>query len=61
MNQQRVRKREPPQGPPRGSYSLSNSHYGTVSSARDARPWRRRVPSDDLKNLKIKAPEFDGA
>jgi len=59
MNQRRGREREPPQDPHRGSGSPPNSLYGSESSTGDARPRRRRVHRDDLKDLRIEAPEFD--
>jgi len=60
MNQPRERDREPPQDPPNGSEPSLNTHYGSSSSNGDVRPRRRRVHRDDLKDLKIEAPEFDG-
>jgi len=61
MNQPRGRKREPPQDPPGGSHSPPNSQYRSESSIGDARPKRRRMHRDDLKGLRIEAPEFDGS
>jgi len=59
MNQPRGRDREPPQDPPDGSDTSVDSHYGSSSSNGDVRPRKRRVHGDDLKDLRIEAPEFD--
>ena len=52
---------EPPQDPPRGSDSPPDSQYGCESSTGDARPNGRRIHRDELKDLKIEAPEFNGS
>jgi len=61
MNQPRERDREPPQYPPGGFDSPSESHYGSGSSTGDVRPKRRRVHRDDLKDLRIEAHKFNGS
>jgi len=61
MNQPRGREREPPQDPPGGSDSHLDSQHGNESSTGDARPRRRRMHRDDLKDLRIEVPEFDGS
>jgi len=61
LNQPRWREREPPHDPPGGSDSPPDSQFGSESSTRDARPWRRRMHRDDLKDLRIEASKFDGS
>ena len=61
MNQLRERDREPPQDPPDGSELSLDTHYGSSSSNGDVRPRKRRVDSDNLKDLITEAPEFDGS
>jgi len=56
MNQPREREMEPPQDPPGGSDSPPDSQYGSESSTGDARPRRRRMHRDNLKDLIIEAP-----
>jgi len=60
MNQPREREREPPQDPPGDFASLPDSQYDSESSTGDGRPRRRRKHRDDLKDLRIEPPEFDG-
>jgi len=61
VNQPRGREREPPLDPLVGSDFPPNSQYGSESSIGYARPRRRRIHRDDLKDLRIEAPEFDGS
>jgi len=61
MNQHRGREREPPQDPPGGSGSPPDSQYGSESSTGDAGLRRRKMHRDDLQDLRIEAPEFDGS
>jgi len=61
MNQPRGRAREPPQEPSDDSDPSLDSHYDSSSSNRDVRSRRIRVHRDDLKDLKIEAPEFNGS